>query len=96
VVRFRFLAILLFWSVHTIAQSRVELLKNVEHRYANANSFEVKGRVSGILPGMTWKVSYGFDTQAMQPTFIPVEVQSAAMLDISKVGGKLYEGPHRS
>jgi hypothetical protein len=84
---FRLLAIMVLWSSYAIAQSRVELLKSVEHHYASSNSFEVKGRASAILPGTSWKVSYGFDTQAMQPSFIPLDVHSPAMLDISKVGG---------
>ncbi len=80
-----FVARFLFGGV-AIAQSRVELLKNVEHHYASANSFEVKGRASALLPETSWKVGYDFDTYAMQPSFIPLKVHSAAMQDISQVG----------
>ena len=82
----RLVAVLLLFGNCAIAQSRVELLKNVEHHYASANSFEVKGRASALLPGTSWKVSYGFDTQAMQPSFIPLNLHSTAMQDISEVG----------
>ena len=82
----RLLTILVIWSSYAIGQSRVELLKSVEHYCASSNSFVVKGQASAILPGTSWKVSYSFETQAMQSSFIPPDVRSAEMLDISRVG----------
>jgi cytochrome c biogenesis protein CcmG/thiol:disulfide interchange protein DsbE len=93
----RWFTVLFLFGNYAIAQSRVELLKNVEHRYASANSFEVKGRASALLPGTSWRVSYEFDTQAMQPTFIPLNVRSVAMQGVSRVGGnftKVRTDPH--
>ena len=93
----RLLAVLFLFGNCAIAQSRIELLKNVERHYASANSFEVKGKAYALLPATSWRVTYDFDTQAMQPSFIPLNVHSAEMQDISRVGGnftKVRTDPH--
>jgi len=66
---FRSCIVLILFAGSALAQSRVDLLQRVAHRYESADSFEVKGTASAHLPGTSWKVSYSFDAQGMQPAF---------------------------
>jgi peroxiredoxin len=69
------------------AQSRVDLLQRVAQHYQTAENFEVKGTASALLPGTSWKVSYSFDTQGIQPAFLPLETHTSEMQDLYTMGG---------
>ena len=84
---FRSCIVLILFAGSALAQSRVDLLQRVAHRYESADSFEVKGTASVHLPGTSWKVSYSFDAQGMQPAFLPLDVHTSSMQDLESVGG---------
>jgi hypothetical protein len=79
--------VLILFAGSALAQSRVDLLQRVAHHYESADSFEVKGTSSAHLPGTSWKVSYSFDAQGMQPAFLPLDVHTSSMQDLESVGG---------
>lgn len=79
--------VLILFAGSALAQSRVELLQRVAHHYGSANSYEVKGTASALMPGTSWKVSYNFDTHGMQPAFLPIDVHTSSMKDMTSLGG---------
>lgn len=82
----RFFAAFLVLGASAFAQSRVDLLQQVADHYRNATSFDVKGTASAVVPGTSWRVSYDFDTEGAQPTFVPLSVRTASMQVVSYVG----------
>lgn len=66
--------------------SRIDLLKRVEQRFKNANSFDVMGTASAAIPGSSWRATYQFETQGAQPAFLPLSVRGPSMQEISTVG----------
>jgi peroxiredoxin len=80
-----FIAFMLF-AGSAFAQSRVELLQRVTQHYESANSFGVKGTASAFVPATSWKVTYSFDAQGMQPRFLPLDVRTSSSKDLESVG----------
>jgi peroxiredoxin len=68
------------------AQSRVDLVQRLADRFKNANSFDVKGTASAVIPGSSWRATYDFETQGAQPAFLPLTVRDPSMKVISTVG----------
>ncbi len=79
-------AILVFGTSSLVAQSRLDLLQRVAEHYGNATSFEVKGAASAVVPGTSWRVSYDFDTEGAQPTFLPLSIRKPSLQVVSYVG----------
>ena len=80
------IVLLAFGASSLFAQSRVELLQHVADRFKNANSFDVKGSASAVIPGSSWRATYEFETQGAQPAFLPLNVRGPSMKVISTVG----------
>lgn len=78
---------LILFAGHALAQSRIELLQSVAQHYGSANSYEVAGTASALLPGTSWKVSYHFDAHGVQPAFLPLDVRTSSIQDFGTVGG---------
>lgn len=68
-----------------MAQSRVDLLKQVADHYNNADTFDVKGTASALMPGTSWRVTYDFETEGAQPNFLPISLRKPSMRAISDV-----------
>jgi peroxiredoxin len=84
---FKSCAVLLAFGASSLfAQSRVDLLQHVADRFKNANSFDVKGAASTVIPGSSWRATYKFETQGAQPGFLPLSVRGPSMKVISTVG----------
>jgi peroxiredoxin len=84
-------AVLLAFGVPSLfAQSRIDLLQRVADRFNNANSFDVKGTASAVIPGSSWRATYEFETEGAQPAFLPLSARAPSMKVISWVG-KLTE-----
>jgi peroxiredoxin len=66
--------------------SRIDLLKRIEQRFKNANTFDVKGSASAVIPGSSWRETYEFETQGAQPAFLPSSVRSPFMRELSTFG----------
>jgi peroxiredoxin len=81
-----FVALLAFGASSLFAQSRVDLLQHVADRFKNANSFDVKGSASAVIPGSSWRATYEFETQGAQPGFLPLSVRGPSMEVISTFG----------
>lgn len=77
--------LLVFGASSLLAQSRVDLLQRVADRFRNADSFDVKGTASAVIPGSSWRAAYDFETQGAQPAFLPLSVRPS-MKVISIVG----------
>ena len=82
--------LLAFGASSLFAQSRVDLLQRVADRFNNANSFDVKGTASAVMPGSSWRATYEFETEGAQPAFLPLSVRGPSMRVIATVG-KLTE-----
>jgi peroxiredoxin len=82
----RCVVLLAFGASSLFAQSRVDLLRQVADRFQNANSFNVKGNASAVIPGSSWRATYEFETQGAQPAFLPLSVRDPSMKVISWVG----------
>jgi cytochrome c biogenesis protein CcmG, thiol:disulfide interchange protein DsbE len=84
---FKSCAILLVFGASSLfAQSRVDLLQRVADRFTNANTFDVKGTASAVIPGSSWRATYEFETQGAQPAFLPLSVRGPSTKVISTVG----------
>lgn len=81
------LLLLAFAATSLTAQSRVDLLKQVQQHYQNADTFDVKGTASAPISGTSWQVSYDFETVAAQPSFLPISVRKPSIQSVSRVGG---------
>src|SRR5271170_5263017 len=81
----RCMVLLAFGAPSLFGQSRVELLQQVADRFKNANSFDVKGSASAVIPGSSWRATYEFETQGAQPAFLPLSVRGPSMKVISAV-----------
>ena len=68
-----------------VAQSRVDLLQRVANHYNNADTFDVKGTASAVIPGTSWRVTYDFETEGAQPSFLPISLRKASIQVISLV-----------
>lgn len=68
------------------AEPRGDLLRRVADHYRSASSFEVKGTATALVPGTSWRASYDFDTEAAQPSFLPLSLRTASMQFVSTVG----------
>ena len=77
------LALLAFGASSLFGQSRVDLLQRVASHYENADSFDVRGTASPLIPGSSWQVSYDFETEAAQPWFVPLNTGGPSMQEIS-------------
>jgi peroxiredoxin len=90
--------VFMLFAGSALAQSRVDLLQRVAQHYESANSFEVKGTASALVPGSSWKVSYSFDAQGMQPTFLPLDARTSSLKDLESVGNftRIRIDPHAS
>jgi len=66
--------------------SRIGLLQKVEERFRNANSFDVKGTASAVIPGSSWRITYEFETEGAQPSFLPLSVRGPSMRVRSTIG----------
>jgi cytochrome c biogenesis protein CcmG, thiol:disulfide interchange protein DsbE len=77
------LALLAFGASSLFGQSRVDLLQRVASHYENADSFDVRGTASALIPGSSWEVSYDFETEAAQPWFVPLNTRGPSMQEIS-------------
>jgi hypothetical protein len=82
---FKSYAVLLAFGASSVSQSRVDLLQQVADRYKNANSFDVKGSASSVIPGTSWRVTYEFETQGAQPAFLPLNIRGPSMKVVSRV-----------
>jgi hypothetical protein len=69
------IVLLAFGASSLFAQSRVDLVQRVADRFKNANSFDVKGTASAVIPGSSWRATYDFETQGAQPAFLPLTVR---------------------
>jgi peroxiredoxin len=78
--------LLVFGASSLLAQSRVDLLQRVADRFKNANSFDVKGTASAVIPGSSWRATYDFETQGAQPAFLPLSVRGPSLQVISTIG----------
>ncbi len=68
-----------------VAQTPKELLRHVAAHYSSAQTYQVKGTASALLPGTSWQIVYHFEAQGMQPTFLPLHSSSGAMKDLEKL-----------
>ncbi|KAA6464649.1 TlpA family protein disulfide reductase [Acidobacteria bacterium AB60] len=68
------------------AQSRADLLKKVAARYKSADTFAVKGTATAQIEGTSWKVTYEYNTEAAQPSFLSLDVRKSTQQVISMVG----------
>jgi peroxiredoxin len=82
------LLLLAFAASSLAAQSRVDLLHNVEDHYANADTFVVKGTASALIPDTSWRVTYDFETQGVQPAFLPLNMRTPSLQVIALVGNR--------
>jgi peroxiredoxin len=83
----RFWVVLLTFGATTLpAQSPADLINLVADHFNNANTFLVKGTASAAIPGSSWRVSYEFDTEGAQPTYLPLSVRAPSIRVVSTVG----------
>lgn len=68
------------------AQSRIDLLQKVANHYKNADSFDVKGSASALIPGTSWRVTYEFETEGAQPSFLPINLRKPSIQATTRVG----------
>jgi peroxiredoxin len=80
------LFLLAFAASSLAAQSRVDLLHNVEDHYANADTFVIKGTGSAVMPKTSWRVTYDFETQGVQPAFLPLNMRDPSLQVIALIG----------
>lgn len=82
----RTLVVVLLTTSSLAAQSRVDLLHRVADHYNNADTFDVKGTASALIPGTSWRATYDFETEGAQPGFLPLNVRKSYMQVTSDAG----------
>jgi peroxiredoxin len=83
----RTLVVLLAFAASSLAaQSRLDLLHRVADHYNNADTFDVKGTASALIPGTSWRATYDFESEGAQPGFLPLNVRKPYMRVVSDAG----------
>jgi peroxiredoxin len=75
-----------FAASSLMAQSRMDLLRQVANHYNSVDSFDVKGTASALIPATSWRVNYQFETEGAQPNFLPLSVRKPSLQAVSQVG----------
>lgn len=80
------LALVLCSSSWLAAQSPAELLQRVAEHYKNASTFTVVGTATAPIPGTSWRVSYEYNSEGAQSSFLPLDIRKPTQRVTTFVG----------